>query len=105
MGGSTPSTQEQGVTPFISAPSDPRDMPDPLIEGLKYAAGTMGYGPNAAAPSGAPKMQEPANPPPIAPQSPQMAQDGDYTIPPDPLIETLKWRVGSSATKNAPKRR
>lgn len=99
MGGSSPSTQEQGVTPFISAPSDPRDMPDPLIEGLKYAAGVAGYGPNAA-PSGAPKMRGVSNPPPPPVQT---MQSSDYTIPPDPLIETLKWLVGSSAPKNAPK--
>jgi hypothetical protein len=68
-------------------------MPDPLIESLKYAAGAMGYGPNAAPPA-APKMQKPV---PTA-----SAPSEDYTIPPDPLIETLKWLMGAN---NAPKRK
>ena len=97
MGGQSASTQQQQPTPFISGPSDPRDMPDPLLEGIKYAAGKMGYGPSAA-PSSAPQMQAPPSPP-----SPMPQQDSDYTIPPDPLIEALKWLTGAGA-KNAPKR-
>ncbi len=101
MGGNSASTTQTGPSPWVSAPSDPRNMPDPLIEGIKYVAGSMGYGPNAA-PS-APQM--PAAAPAVQPV-PQMApQNNDYTIPPDPLIETLKWLVGSSPAKNAPKRR
>lgn len=102
MGGQSASTPQDGASPWISAPSDPRDMPDPLIEGLKYAAGTMGYGPNAAAPSAPKTMQAPA-PSPATQQQP--TGGSEYTIPPDPLIETLKWLVGSSNAGSAPKRK
>lgn len=117
MGGQTQSTQEQAnapmMQPFIgSAPSDPRDMPDPLIEGLKWLSGS---GSNAQAPQSAPQsppvpqapVQQAQQQPPVSPTMPanSYAQD-NYTIPPDPLIEALKYLTGyGQSAKNAPKRR
>jgi hypothetical protein len=110
MGGQSSGTTQSGPSPFISAPSDPRDMPDPLIESLKWITGAGGS--SAQAPQSVPKavsnfQQAPAPMPqaqPVPPMSATASSD-EYTIPPDPLIETLKWLVGSSGAKNAPKRK
>ena len=110
MGGQSQATTQQQASPWISAPSDPRDMPDPLIESLKWLTGAGGSS-AAQAPQSVPKtvsnfQQVPAPDPQMQQQAPMPAaaqQPNDYTIPPDPLIEALKWLTGSGA-KNAPKR-